>query len=115
MRSRNPRTLNLEGEDTDPLAGMANLFDIAMVFAVALILALIAAVRVPDLLTSDADLAIVKNPGAPDMELILKKGVKIERYKVTADSLSGAGRRLGKGSTRLWRSSTARAAAAPPI
>jgi len=81
--------------DEDPLGGVANLFDVAMVFAVALILALFNALRVPELLTSPEEVTLVKNPGRPDMEIITKKGVQIETYRMTPEDMQGQGHRLG--------------------
>ena len=63
-----------EGE-VDPLAGMANLFDVAMVFAVALMVALVSYLRVPALL-QDKDYTIITNPGQPDMEIVVKEGLE---------------------------------------
>lgn len=85
----------LEGVEDDPLGAVTNLFDVAMVFAVALILAMFTALSVPELLTSVDDLTIVKNAGKPDMEIIRKDGVKIERYRMSQEDLGGNGRRLG--------------------
>ena len=42
-----PTTFDDTDGDADPLAGMANLFDVAMVFAVALMVALVSYLRVP--------------------------------------------------------------------
>jgi len=81
--------------DEDPLGGVANLFDVAMVFAVALILALFNALRVPELLTSPDEVTLVKNPGKPDMEIITKKGIQIETYRMTPEEAQGQGERLG--------------------
>ncbi len=78
----------------DPLAAVVNLFDVAMVFAVALVLAL-AATSLPELLASPEPLTIVKNAGRPDMEIITKQGVTIERYRMTPEQTGGDGRRLG--------------------
>lgn len=39
-----------DSEDDDPMSGVANLFDTAMVFAVALLLALVMSYNVPELL-----------------------------------------------------------------
>jgi len=38
---------------------------------------------------------LVKNPGKPDMEIITKKGVKIETYRMTPEDMQGQGQRLG--------------------
>lgn len=84
-----------DSEDTDPLSGLANLFDVAMVFAVALIVAMVSFMKMGDLLTGK-DVTIVKNPGKSDMEIIKKKGKKIERYKTAKDfSGGGRGKRVG--------------------
>ena len=85
----------LNPSEDDPLAIVTNLFDAAMVFAVALILATFTALSVPELLTSDDEIAIVRNVGGPDMEIIIKKGVKIDRYRMTNEYVGGNGRRLG--------------------
>lgn len=74
---------------------VANLFDVAMVFAVALILAMFTALSVPELLTSEDEITIVRSAGRPDMEIIIKKGVEIERYRMTDEYIGGNGRRLG--------------------
>ena len=81
--------------DEDPLATVANLFDVAMVFAVALILAMFTALSVPELLTSKDDITIIKNPGQPDMEIITKQGVEIDRYQMSEEEIGGNGQRLG--------------------
>ena len=85
----------LHQSDDDPISSVANLFDIAMVFAVALILAMFTALSVPELLDSQADVTIVKNAGRADMEIIMKKGVKIDRYRVSSEEMGGNGQRLG--------------------
>jgi len=82
-------------DDDDPLAGMANLFDVAMVFALALMVALVARLKVADLLTRE-EVTMVQNPGRPDMEIIVKKGQEITRYKASANKQGeGKGRRVG--------------------
>ncbi|MDD5135491.1 MAG: DUF2149 domain-containing protein [Phycisphaerae bacterium] len=85
----------LRSLDDDPLGGVANLFDVAMVFAVALILALFTALQVPELLNNKDDFVIVKNPGKLNMEIIQKKGVKLEKYKMSTEETGGQGQRLG--------------------
>ena len=84
----------LPSEDSDPLSGMANLFDVAMVFAMALMVAWVTRFHMSETLLSE-DFTIVKNPGTKDMEIIQKKGEKIEKYKGTATSSSGKGKRVG--------------------
>ncbi len=81
--------------EDDPLAGMANLFDAGMVFAVALLLALVTYFSLPEFLAEREDVTLVKNPGKPDMEIINKRGIKLEKYRMTTDRIGGEGKRLG--------------------
>ncbi|MCV6628859.1 MAG: DUF2149 domain-containing protein [Flavobacteriaceae bacterium] len=77
------------------MSGMANLFDLAMVFAVALMVALVTRFNVSEMI-SDEDFTLVKNPGKPNMEIIKKKGKTIEKYKGTkGKSSKGKGRKVG--------------------
>lgn len=86
---------SFDDADDDPLSGMANLFDVAMVFAVALMVALVARLQIADLLTRN-EVTMVKNPGQPDMEIIVKKGQEITRYKASENAKGeGKGRRVG--------------------
>mgnify|MGYP001576777278 CR=1 FL=1 len=84
-----------QGQEQDPMAGVANLFDVAMVFAVALILGIFHVLNVPELLSSKDEVTIIKNPGKANMEIIHKKGVKLEKYTMTEQDLGGDGLRLG--------------------
>jgi len=81
--------------DDDPLNSLTNLFDVAMVFSVALIIAMLTVLPDPSLVTGEEDITIVKNAGKKNMEIIMKKGVKIDRYKMSKETASGNGHRLG--------------------
>jgi hypothetical protein len=96
MVTRRARRFRFESEDDDPLAGVANLFDLAMVVGASLMIALVVRPQVADLL-SRQDVTLVKNPGQPDMEIIVKKGQEITRYKGSRDKPGGEGkgRRVG--------------------
>jgi len=94
MKRTRKRSLDLEGVDTDPLSGMANLFDIAMVFAVALMVAMVINFRLTDMLTED-EVTIVKNPGRENMEIVVKKGREITQYKGSESTGQGKGKRIG--------------------
>ncbi len=85
----------LTSHDDDPLTSVANLFDVAMVFAVALLLALVSHFHLPELLSQQQEMTIVKNPGKPNMEIIRRKGKELEHYKMTKQSLGGEGKKLG--------------------
>ncbi|RZN39016.1 MAG: DUF2149 domain-containing protein [Methanophagales archaeon ANME-1-THS] len=64
--------------DEDPMSGVANLFDVAMVFALGLMVMILLYLSLPEVLTQ-ADMTIVKNPGQQNMEIIVKSGEKIEK------------------------------------
>ncbi len=82
-------------EDHDPMSGLVNLFDVAMVFAVALMVAFVIQSRMTEFLTAE-DATFVKNAGKPDMEIIVKKDNKVTRYKADKNTKgSGKGQRVG--------------------
>jgi hypothetical protein len=94
-RRRALNFLDLSEEEVDPLASMANLFDVAMVFAVALMVALVSFLRVPALL-QDKDYTVITNPGQPDMEIVVKEGQEIKHYEASQEIGAGQGELLGK-------------------
>lgn len=81
-------------EDLDPLSGVANLFDAGMVFSVGLLLALVSYYHIPELMKNE-QFTLVKNPGTPDMEIIVKKGQKLEKFRMSQEKSGGRGRKLG--------------------
>lgn len=81
--------------DNDPLHGVANLFDLGLVFIVGLMLALFGVFHLEDLLKPDSTLTITKQSASGELEIITKKGKKIEAVKVTPKQTSGRGERLG--------------------
>ncbi len=94
MRKTNRYASFQEDDDHNPLNGLVNLFDIAMVFAVALIVAFVIHSRMTEFLTAE-DVTYVKNAGKPDMEIIVKKDNKVSRFKSENTSGSGKGERVG--------------------
>ena len=81
-------------DDSDPLSGLINLFDAAMVFAVALMVAFVIQSRMTEFLTAQ-DVTYVKNAGKPDMEIIVKKDNKVSRFQAEKKTGSGKGERVG--------------------
>ena len=74
-------------EENDPMSVVGNLFDVAMVFAVALMVALVTRYNMTEMLSPE-DFTMVKNP---------KQGQNIDRYTPSEDqSKSGQrGKRVG--------------------
>lgn len=84
-------------EDHDPLSVLTNLFDVAMVFAVALMVALVTRFDMTEMFSKE-DFTMVKNPGTEQMEIITKKGDKIEKYTPSEDAVTennSRGKRVG--------------------
>lgn len=81
--------------DNDPMTGVANLFDLGLVFIVGLLLALFGAYHLEDLLREDSQVTITKQSQGGAMEIIMKKGKTIEAMKVTENKARGTGQRLG--------------------
>ncbi len=93
MRKRSRRTgRQYKEEDTDPLSVVVNLFDVAMVFAVALMVAMVMNMNMTEIFT-DKDFTIVKNPGKENMEIITKEGRQINRYTPSKEQEGTSGQK----------------------
>lgn len=79
-------------DDNDPMSVVSNLFDVAMVFAVALMVALVTRYNMTEMLSAD-DFTVVKNPGKENMEIISKEGNRINRYTPLEDQNAKTGTR----------------------
>ncbi len=97
MRTRRRHSKVFIPEDGDPLSVIVNLFDVAMVFAVALMVAMVMHLNLTEIFSKE-DFTIVKNPGKDNMEIITKEGKKINRYTPSEDNSASKqkkGRRVG--------------------
>jgi len=84
-------------EDTDPLSVVVNLFDVAMVFAVALMVAMVMNMNMTEVFTKE-NFTVVKNPGKDNMEIITKEGNKINKYTPSEDKSNNSqkkGKKVG--------------------
>jgi hypothetical protein len=86
---RKRRKWEESGED-DPSAGLVNLFDVWIAFAVALLLAIVSydsvARKAPSPTAAD---------GAPEMEAVTEQGNKLDRFRASTETKGGDGERLG--------------------
>ena len=71
-------------DEDDPAAGLLNLFDVWLVFAVAVLIA-----------AWSASQAATKAAGAADLQIAVSNGVELETLKMTKNKLTGEGQRLG--------------------
>ncbi len=85
-------------EDVDPSSLLSNMFDVSMVFAVALMVALVTKFNMTEVFSKE-DYTIVKNPGKDNMEIIIKKGDRVEKYtpqdEQSVDPSKSRGKRVG--------------------
>lgn len=79
-------------DDDDAMSVVSNLFDVAMVFAVALMVALVTRFNMTEMFSKD-DFTMVKNPGKDNMEIISKEGNKINRYTPSEDQSQRDGKK----------------------
>ncbi|NQZ24911.1 MAG: DUF2149 domain-containing protein [Colwellia sp.] len=81
-----------EDEELNPILSAVNLVDVFLVIIAALLIAL---AQNPLSTFSSEDVTVIKNPGKPNMEIIVKKGKEIKKYKSTGEVGSGEGMRAG--------------------
>lgn len=82
-----------ESESDDPILSVVNLIDIFLV----IIAALLITVAQNPLLNpfSQQDVTVITDPGKPSMEMVVKQGEKIERYKASGQIGQGEGEKAG--------------------
>jgi hypothetical protein len=81
--------------EEDPLSGIANLFDVSIVFIVGLMMTLFSVYRIGDLMDAKSEVTMVKTNAQGEREIIVKKGTQITAYKVSGKTATGDGERLG--------------------
>ncbi|NPA15159.1 MAG: DUF2149 domain-containing protein [Deferribacteres bacterium] len=89
MRFMKKRRRSFSAED--PLLGVANLFDLALVMVIGFMLSLLSAFHLTDALNPKTEFTIVKKQGKR-VEIVVKKGREIKVYKPaggTAEGLEG--------------------------
>jgi hypothetical protein len=92
MRRRRIGTADRNG---DPLDGIVNLWDVAIVLAVGFLVAALSAAGITGLLTSD-NMTIVTNPGTKDMQVVVKEGDQIKKLDMSSGAqVQGVGTLLG--------------------
>jgi hypothetical protein len=73
-------------EYDDSMSNVANLFDVAMLFALGFMVMLLTYLSIPEILTQ-TDVTIIKNPGQQNMEIIVKHGEQIETLAMTNETV----------------------------
>lgn len=81
-----------EAEADDPILSVVNLIDVFLVIIAALI---ISVAQNPVQQMMKEDYTLIKNPGAANMEVVIKKGETLEHYKSSGDIGEGEGSKAG--------------------
>ena len=84
-----------EQTSPDPMTGVVNLFDTAVVFIAALLLALMTVFDAREIFSKDSRMTIVKENDRNELTIIRKQGRKIQAVKMTREEAAGRGTRLG--------------------
>lgn len=84
-----------EPAEEDPLSGVANLFDVSIVFIVGLMITLFSVYNMGDLMNGESEVTMVKTDAKGQQEIIVKKGQSIKAYKLTGQAGQGDGTKLG--------------------
>lgn len=79
-------------EADDPILSVVNLIDVFLVIIAALLLAVANSSVNP---FSSESVTIIKNPGKDNMEIIVKDGQKVDRYKASGEIGEGQGAKAG--------------------
>ena len=92
---RSKSHITSDARHEDPLLGVANLFDVALVFIVALLLSLMATYQILDFFNPESEITIMKKV-EDQWRIITKKGKEIKVKKVTNRKVGGdEGMKLG--------------------
>ncbi len=81
-----------EDEGINPALSVVNLVDVFLVVIAALLIAIAQNPLNPFMAE---DVTVIKNAGKENMEIIVKKGEKIESFKSQGNKGSGTGRKAG--------------------
>jgi hypothetical protein len=96
LRYMGRRRINRTDRNGDPLDGVVNLFDVAIILAVGFLLAALTGIGLTGILSSK-NVTIVTNPGQPDMQIVTKQGSQITKLNLTAgQQVSGFGTLIGQ-------------------
>ena len=118
LRYMKRRRISKIDRNGDPLEGIVNLFDVAIVLAVGFLVMALSGLGMSGVLTS-RNVTIVTNPGTPQMQVVTKNGDQIKKLNVTSGAhgeWSGLadGLVLPSSATALWSTCRPRRSPAPP-
>lgn len=81
-----------DDDGDDPILSVVNIID---VFLVIIAVLLIAVLENPLNPFQTQDAVVIKNPGKPSMEMVVKEGKELKHYKATGQIGEGQGQKAG--------------------
>jgi len=81
-----------DDESTNPMLSVVNLVDVFLVIIAALMISIAQNPMNP---FNDEAVTVIKNEGKDEMEIIIKKGVEIKKFKSSGEIGSGQGVKAG--------------------
>lgn len=92
MPQRRPLSILEDDDGDDPILSVVNIVD---VFLVIIAILLIAVMENPVNPFSQQDVTVIKDPGKPTMEMVVKQGKELKRYKSSGQIGEGEGQKAG--------------------
>lgn len=92
MRGHKLRVMLEDGDADDPILSVVNIID---VFLVIIAVLLVAVIENPLNPFFTKDLVVIKNPGQPNMEMLVKKGTELKRFQTSGRIGVGEGTKAG--------------------
>ncbi len=83
----------LEEEDDDPIAGAMNIIDVFLVIIAVLLVILMSNPLNP--FATEEEIIVIKNPGKPNMEMLIKDGTELKHYQSSGEVGEGKGSKAG--------------------
>lgn len=83
----------LEDEDDDPIISVVNLVDLFLVIIAVLLIIVMSNPLNP--FTQAEEVIVIKNPGQPNMEMLVQEGKELKQFKSTGSMGEGQGSKAG--------------------
>lgn len=83
----------LEDEDDDPIISVVNLVDLFLVIIAVLLIIVMSNPLNP--FTQAEEVIVIKNPGQPNMEILVQEGKELKQFKSTGSMGEGQGSKAG--------------------
>ena len=93
MNTKSRLSILGDDEQDDPILSVVNLIDVFLVIIAVLLIVIVENPMNP--FSSADDVVVIKNPGTPEMEMIIKEGEELTHYRNSGEIGEGQGMRAG--------------------